>query len=792
MVVATNSPATHSIAELITDFYQTTGNVPPPLIGATTTLAHQHIYVFGGRLQSTRQISNRVYILSLKTRAWKTVQPQNTPPTPRYFHSADYHQQKNQILIYGGMGVKKSPKGAGSEELVALDDLVFLNIQAMSWEYHASSLEESLPSPRYAHVSSLIRDKLIIIGGQDVHNQYLQDMHIFDVRRGSWCTPLSSRQHQYGAYRSAAVAVTPIELTPPFAPTLDLLSDAFEESQSAAEEVADISIHVYSNFSGSQVTRYLHTWKVNNQLECVEMQDQSDSISVGTISPPALRFPTAFMCGQQFILAGPHFTPTSQQFQIWALDTNTFVWTKIEAGHALSRGSWLKGLLCQDSNRFIVFGHPERSMQMDYKDRVNCFEHMACVDIEIFGIYRPPKSTYSGFGQGLGLTLLKDPILADLNIVTIDQQHIAVNSAVLAQRWPIIRSLLSPVLTPQADNSLALDYEKRELQFPDTYVVLIAFLQFIYTDHLVTAQQHQPHILARLLFIADLFELPRLKALATHALHQMLNIQTATMIYESASLSNAVSLQIRALRVMINAKKMMQRQKMLEMNNRQQQQQKQQQQQLPKKQPELPQAERPFSPPPTPASANSIFSMPQQQQQQSANSSRFLQKYDLNRQQQQRQQQQQSLPSTPMSAMSSFSSSSQISSSHHRSPSQRSLSTESHSAPSITTTSTFSTTIPNSNKQAIKLPNFRMRQASSTPQSSDGEYSPLSSATSSPKITPSTSFTASHKSSSTGRSATSFWRQNTTSSGTTSLKKKSTTPSKSEGTTRMPAFNFIK
>ncbi|KAG1108145.1 hypothetical protein G6F42_016099 [Rhizopus arrhizus] len=123
MVVATNSPATHSIAELITDFYQTTGNVPPPLIGATTTLAHQHIYVFGGRLQSTRQISNRVYILSLKTKAWKTVQPQNTPPTPRYFHSADYHQQKNQILIYGGMGVKKSPKGAGSEELVALDDL---------------------------------------------------------------------------------------------------------------------------------------------------------------------------------------------------------------------------------------------------------------------------------------------------------------------------------------------------------------------------------------------------------------------------------------------------------------------------------------------------------------------------------------------------------------------------------------------------------------------------------------------------------------------------------------------
>lgn len=773
MAVATNSPATHSIAELITEFHKTTGNVPPPLIGSTTTLVNQQIYLFGGRLQSTRQISNRVYILSLKTKIWKAVQPRNTPPAPRYFHSADYNH-KNHILFYGGMGVKKNQRG--TEDLVALDDLVFLDIQNLSWEY-PNLVNQSLPSPRYAHISSLIKDKLMIIGGQDINNQYLQDIHIFDIKKRKWCPPLSSRQHQYGAYRSAAVAVTPVELTPPFAPSLDLLSDTFEDSQTTAEEVADISVHVYSNFSGSEVTRYLHTWKINNQHECIEMQDQSESISVGTTCPPALKFPTAFMCGQQFILAGPHFSPTSQQFQIWALDTNTFVWTKIEAGHAFSRGAWLRGMLCQDSNRFIVFEHPERSMQIDYKDRVNCFEHLACVDIEIFGIYKPPRSTYSGFGQGLGLTLLKDPVLADLNIITVDHQHIAVNSAVLAQRWPIIRPLLSSVLSPQSENSLVLDYDKRELHFPDTYVVLIAFLQFIYTDHLVTAQQHQPHILARLLFIADLFELPRLKALATHALHQMLNIQTATMIYESASLSNAVSLQIRALRVMINAKKMMQRQKLVEMNNRQQQQQQQKQQQLPKKQPELPN-DRPFSPPPTPASANSIFSLPQQQQQ-SANSSRFLQKYDLTRQQQ-RQQQQQSLPSTPMSTVSSFSSS-QSSSNHHRSPSQRSLSTDSHSAPAITTNT----------KQAIKLPNFRMRQASSTPQNSDGEYSPISSATSSPKITPSTSSSVNHKPSNT-RSATSFWRQTTTSSGNSSFKKKSTTPSKSEGTNRMPAFNFIK
>ncbi|KAI8636329.1 hypothetical protein BD408DRAFT_397568, partial [Parasitella parasitica] len=569
MASAANPPTTHSIAELITDFYKTTGNGPPPLIGATTTLVNQDVYIFGGRLQSTRQISNQVYILSLKTKSWRAVLPQNTPPAPRYFHSADPHHDE-YILFFGGMGAKKNKDGA--EELVALDDLVFLNIQTMSWEY-PHLVNQSLPNPRYAHLSSSVNDKLIIFGGQDINNQYLQDVYIFDIKKNSWCSSLSSQQHQYGAYRSAAVAVTPVQLTPPSIPGLH--SDALDEPQSTEDQVTDTNIHVYTNFGGPKDTRYLHTWKFNHLLEYTEIENQSDSVNEATGSPPALKFPTAFMCGQQLIIAGPHFTPTSQQFQIWALDTNTFVWTKIEVGHALSRGAWLKGLLCQESNRFIVFGHPHRSMQTDYKDRVNCFEYLACVDLEIFGIYRPPRSTYSGFGQGLGLTMLKDPAFADLNIITIDNQHVGVNAAVLAQRWPTVRPLLSTVLAPQVDDSLVFDYDKRKLHFPDTYAVLIAFLQFIYTDNFVTAQQHQPHILARLLFIADMFDLPRLKALATHALHQILNIQTATIIYEAASLSHAVSLQIRALRVMINAKKMMQKQKqkLVEMNNRPQQEQ---------------------------------------------------------------------------------------------------------------------------------------------------------------------------------------------------------------------------
>jgi hypothetical protein len=106
--------------------------------------------------------------------------------------------------------------------------------------------------------------------------------------------------------------------------------------------------------------------------------------------------------------------------------------------------------------------------------------------------------------------------------------------------------------------------KSHSMLFPYSYPVVIALLQFIYTDNLLTAQQYQPHILAQLLLLSDMYELPRLKSLTTHALHQMLNMSTAPLIFETAALSHQTSLQIRALKMMIAAKKMIQQQQMIQ------------------------------------------------------------------------------------------------------------------------------------------------------------------------------------------------------------------------------------
>ncbi|CAO3700685.1 unnamed protein product [Rhizopus stolonifer] len=553
------SAPTQSIAELITEFDKTTGDVPPLLIGASATLINQHVYVFGGRLQKNRQISNKLYILSLETMIWELAFPHNVPPIPRYFHSANAYNSTH-IVIYGGMTAKQrqSRKSVSPDELATLDDIIFLNVNSLAWEY--PNLEDQiLPAQRYAHIATLANDRLVVMGGQDIQNNYLSDIHIFDCKHRIWSESISSQQLQYGVYRSAIAGVTPMQLAPPFAPNVDLLVDPFDES-SVTPKDTDVDIHVYSNYSASDTTKQLHTWKLNTRNQCTEVfYPVEQQTSANAITPPPLRFPSAFMCGQQFILAGPHINGAIQQFQIWVLDMTSMVWTKIESGAGLSRGSWLRGMLCDMSNKFMVFGHPGRIMQEDYKSRVHCFEYVASVDIEVFGIYRPPQPSFSTIGQSLGLSMLKDPIMADLRIVTTDNKTVTANSAILAQRWPLVRPLLDPITTPHQDALDMLDLDNRALAFPDTHFVLIAFLQFIYTDHLVTAQQHQPQILSRLLFLGDLFKINRLKKLATHALHQMLNMSTAAMIYESASLSNATSLQIRSLRVLINAKKIMQR-----------------------------------------------------------------------------------------------------------------------------------------------------------------------------------------------------------------------------------------
>lgn len=548
MVSLTNSgQLKQSITDLTSETKNTKGDVPPALVGASTTVIGDHLYVFGGRVAATRQMTNHLYILHLPTLVWiRHIAPPDsaTPPSSRYFHSATAYKDR-YIVVFGGMSnvspITRRKQPQNEETLYATDDISMFDIETMSWKEIHVAPSIFTPQARYAHLATIWDDdKFLVMGGQDVSNQHIHEMNVFDLTQSSWIhgEPV---QGTFDAYRAVA-----------FGPTMRNISSYYGKMakpfwKQAKDEQSPAC--VYSNYNFNDITRELQSfWPLQSSSSTgVEFHSHEPT---GSFLPPGLRFPTGQLIGQYFLVSGTLLSNAQCGYHVWALNLTNLTWTHVDAGKVMAQGSWNRGVL--SGQKYYVLGHRQRDLKDDYSYRRLNFEHITIIDLEAFGIFELPRATCSLAAQELGLILMNESGMSDLTIWTSDKQSIAANSTVLAERWPDFAQLLQEKQDSQ---------DKQLLYFPETYTVTVAFLQFLYTDHLMTAQQHQPHILSRLLILADMYSLGRLKQLATFALHQLLTISTASMVYETATLTFQNALQIRALRVMLNTKRMLLQQK---------------------------------------------------------------------------------------------------------------------------------------------------------------------------------------------------------------------------------------
>ncbi|KAK3838342.1 MAG: hypothetical protein JOS17DRAFT_679245, partial [Linnemannia elongata] len=553
------TPGLQSISDLTTTSRITTGDIPPPLVGATMTIVDDKLFLFGGRLIQNRQMTNSLFVLNLNDFHWQNVSEideneMGAPPTERYFHSANAY--KNSIVIFGGMGPSSSGSAEGQpQDLVVFDDIKILDLDLLQWRQVRIPSSPHAPKPRYAHLSSVSGNKLVIIGGQDISNQYIEEVSVLDLDSLQWVASMPFEKH-CGSYRSIAVSGSGKGSFMP------LIGSEAESLSPTVSPTSENPVYIYSNFNFTDVKRELQVLTPPGFVT----QDHSHSMT-GNVLPPGLRFPTGAIAGQHLLLSGTYLTNAHQSFSIWSLNLSSLAWTRIDTGTVFSTGSWNRGLLLENSNAYLVFGNKSRSLADDYQNRQTNFEHVSIVDLEAFGIYQHPPTTMTQTAQELGLSLLNDPSMADFEILTQDDQRIPVNSAILSARWPYFGALMREQEEKEAAQCKTDNTEhdptlstKRTLSLPEPYTVVLAFLQYLYTDHLVTAQQHHSQVLSQLLLLADMYGLDRLRDLATHALHQMLNMSTAAMVYETAALSQQIGLQIRSLKVMIAAKKMLQQQ----------------------------------------------------------------------------------------------------------------------------------------------------------------------------------------------------------------------------------------
>lgn len=517
---AVGTPRTSSthLSGLMCNVHRTTGKEPHPLVGASTTILGDKLYVFGGRVLSRTKpaLTSDLFELDLIKRHWTKIEPKGDLPPPRYFHSV-CPLGDTKLVCYGGMSPATNQAQAQAQqmtsyhgadaqpEVVVMSDIFIYDAPTQTWTFVPTT---DTPQGRYAHCATILPSsatfsspnapnaalhhnpsgpmpnsgtiginidgtggaEMVIVGGQDSANHYIEQISVFNLRSLRW-TSTQQLGKSCGAYRSV---VAPISSA--------LSAQLGKGSSSAATESKESasSMLIYSNYNFLDVKLELQVRLSDGTLTEKPMQ--------GTFSPPGLRFPNGGVIDTNFVVSGTYLTSSKQEYALWALDLRSLTWSRIDAGgDVFSQGSWNRGVLWNRRNTFVILGNRKRSLVEDYNHRRINFANVCMVELEAFGLYDNPRhvAPMSGFvsasspfksltepgdvsgwnpagrrlmktAEELGQVALSLRELADMDILCIGGERIPVNSRLITRRWgPYFIQLLREGAASQQHDSAA-------------------------------------------------------------------------------------------------------------------------------------------------------------------------------------------------------------------------------------------------------------------------------------------------------------------------------------------------
>ncbi|GES62432.1 regulatory protein Ral2 [Aspergillus terreus] len=416
-----------NLSGLVCNVRRTTGREPHPLVGATTTILGDRLYVFGGRIlsKSRPQLTSDLYELDLIRRHWTKIEATGDIPRPRYFHSV-CALGDNKLVCYGGMSPAQNapndPASAGAQgqeaqpEVVVMSDIHIFDVPSRTWTRVPAA--ES-PQGRYAHCATILPSsacftsataprsaihnnpastnphqgsigvdidgfggaEMVVVGGQDSSNHYIEQISVFNLRSLKW-TNTSMLGRSCGAYRSVVAPLVGMKVSDIGSASPD--QEALEPADEGEGEGCPMLI--YSNYNFLDVKLELQVRLPDGRLVEKPMQNAT--------SPPGLRFPNGGVINGHFVVSGTYLTSSKQEYALWALDLKTLTWGRIDAGGSVfGHGSWNRGVLWPRRNTFVILGHRKRSLVDDYNHRRLNFSHVCMVELEAYGLYNNPCRT---------------------------------------------------------------------------------------------------------------------------------------------------------------------------------------------------------------------------------------------------------------------------------------------------------------------------------------------------------------------------------------------------------------
>lgn len=492
-----SSGSSSHLSGLMCNVHRTTGREPRPLVGATTTILGDKLYVFGGRTLSRSRpapLTSDLYELNLIRRHWTKVDAVGDIPPPRYFHSM-CALGDTKMVCYGGMSpTTNEPTSASPDqqpEVTVMSDIYVYDVATKKWTYIPT---QDPPQGRYAHCACILPSsasfvshkaplsalqhnpssgnpnegriginidgtggaEMVVVGGQDAANHYIEQISVFNLRSLKWSStePLAK---SCGAYRSV-VAPLPPSVTAKVGKAS--AGGMRQDSISQESREAGSSMLIYSNYNFLDV-------KLELQIRASDGSLVEKPMS-GTYSPPGLRFPNGGVIDTYFVVSGTYLTSSKREYALWALDLRNLTWSRIDAGGTVfGQGSWNRGVLWNRRNTFVILGNRKRSLVDDYNHRRINFTNMCTVELEAFGFYDNPRksSPLSGFvsasspfqepglsiarkagwtgggrahsraAEELGEKALALREMADMDILCINGERIPINSRIIGRRW---------------------------------------------------------------------------------------------------------------------------------------------------------------------------------------------------------------------------------------------------------------------------------------------------------------------------------------------------------------------
>ncbi|KAH8813334.1 hypothetical protein F5884DRAFT_820924 [Xylogone sp. PMI_703] len=522
------------------------GDIPGVRMGHTATLYQgDKLLIFGGENEHRTYLSDLI-IFDIKTAHWTQPQVHGPVPKGRARHAAVLHEDR--LFIIGGISQNNN---------YVLDDICYLDLKTFTWSRTWSFVG------RFDHSAYIWGDRVWVFGGLsedmdktgDIWWLDLKGSPAFEVKprfgslgrlsplsRGSprssySMSPLpATGNSSYATNSSLSQTSTPsfqLNMSPPPAPG-SISSLRFVSGPSVPAQGPGMHFHVYT--SGTLLDFVTPASTITTQ-ECSLSALELDSLRWRKLAE-----------GRDFFKPGYRWhycTMNEDGTKAWLLGCPTDP-TATDVGPG-GFEEYLSDIMEVDLGEYGLLGNglaPEPRIELSRLPSADQLANQSSKGLgaDLAKLFDQPPET--GSGTDFTITANRDGDWDDEDVMSVSRAEnnlqqlpadtsisapIYVHKLILQARWPHFARLY---------NSQMAEFHTKRMHIPEPYLIVKAFLYYLYTDSIQPEDCGDLNDVAGLLVMSNIYNIPHLRLLCVNRLSKELDVDHACTIWHCAGTAN--------------------------------------------------------------------------------------------------------------------------------------------------------------------------------------------------------------------------------------------------------------